>query len=116
MNFAIPEILRHQRHKHVDLLLLPAQSSREQRQAETFEAFETVDLVPAAEFFHEGVLGPAVGRPHEYALLQVYETCLSHHALVPVADVRAHGPAHLSPGFAQQLTPFVDVGAYVRVI
>jgi len=60
MDLPILEILRHQRHKHINLLLLPAQRAREERQAEALKAFEAVDLVPAAELFHERVFGPAV--------------------------------------------------------
>lgn len=116
MDLAILEILRHQRHKHINLFFLPPQRSREKRQAETLQPFEAVDLVPAAEFFHEGVFGPAVGRPHEHALLHVDETRFSHHFFVFVADVGAHGAAHFAAGFAEEFAPFVDVGAKVGAV
>jgi hypothetical protein len=116
MDLAIPKILRHKCDKHVDLFLLPAQFAREQRQAEALESFSAVDLVPAAELFHEGVFGPAVGRPHEHALLDVDEACFAHHVLVSVADIVAHGSARFATGFTQQLAPSVDVGADVCAI
>ena len=100
MDLAILEVFRHQRHKDVDFFFLPAKSAREKRQAEALEAFEAVDLVPAAELFHEGVFGPAVGRPHEHALLHVDEAGFAHQSLVLVADVGAHESAGLSAGFA----------------
>lgn len=111
MNLTILEILRHQRHKHIDFLFLPAQGTGEERQAEALEALEAVDLVPAAELFHERVFGPAVGRPHEHALLDVDEAGFAHECFVLVADVGAHESAGLAAGFAEELAPFVDVGA-----
>lgn len=116
VNLAILEVLRHQRHKHVDLLFLPPQSTGEECQAETFKPFEAIDLVPATELFHERILRPAIGRPHELALLHVDETCLAHEVLVFVADVGAHGPADLPTSFAEQLAPFMDVGSDVSAV
>lgn len=116
MDLAILEILRHQRNKNINLFLLPAQRAREKRQTKPLQALETIDLVPAAELFHERVFGPAVGRPHEHALLHVDETRFAHHFFVFIADVAAHGAAHFAPGFAEEFAPFVDVGAEVGAV
>lgn len=116
MDRPIVEILRHQRHKNIDLLLLPPQAPRQQRQAEALQALEAVDAVPAAQLLHEGVLGPRVLRPHEHALLHVDEARGLHPGDVVVADVGAHGAAHLAARFAEQRAPFVDVGAGVRAV
>jgi hypothetical protein len=111
MNLAILEILGDQRDKHIDLLLLPAQRAREKCQAEALKPFDAVDLVPAAQLFHERVFGPAVRRPHEHALLHVDEARFAHQFRVFVADVGAHGPPHFAARFAEEFAPFVDVGA-----
>jgi hypothetical protein len=101
VDLAILKVLSHQRHEDVDFLLLPAQSASKKCQAEAFEPFEAVDLVPATELLHEGVSGPAVGRPHEHALLNVDKTGFVHHVLILIADVGTHESACLSSGFAQ---------------
>jgi len=101
VDLAVPEVLRHQCHEDVDFLLLPAKSSCEKRQAEAFESFEAVDLVPATELLHERVFGPAVARPHEHALLDVDKAGFAHESLVLIADVGAHESACLSSGFAK---------------
>jgi hypothetical protein len=116
MNLAIPEILRHKRDKNINLLLLPPQRSREQCKTKPLKSLKTIDLVPAAQFFHERVFGPAVRGPHEHALLHVDEARFAHHLGVFVADVGAHGAPHFATGFAEEFAPFVDVGVEVRAI
>jgi hypothetical protein len=116
MNLTIPEILRHQRNKNINLLLLPPKRSRKQRKTKPLKSLKTIDLVPAAQFFHERVFGPAVRGPHEHALLHVHEARFAHQIGVFVADVGAHGAPHFAAGFAEEFAPFVDVGVEVRAV
>jgi len=87
MNLPILEVLRDLRNKHVHLLLPPTQPSRQQRQTEALQTIKAIDLVPAAQLFHERILRPAIRGPHEHALLDVDEAGFVHLLHVQVAGV-----------------------------
>lgn len=111
MDMAVGEVAGDLGDEHVYLGLTPTEGSRVQRETETLEAFHDVDLVPAAELLHEGVLGPGIGGPHEHALLDVDEAGLAHPRLVHLTNVRAHGAAQLARRLAEQLAPAHQVRA-----
>ena len=60
MNSPIPQIPTNLRHKNVNLLFLPPQSSNQQCQTEPFQSIKNIDLIPTPKLLHILIPRPTI--------------------------------------------------------
>lgn len=106
MDPPVLQLRPHLRHQHLHLLGLPLQPSRQQAQADAFEALEVRQQLELARFLERLVLRPRVRGRFEQRLLDVDKACF----LEPgkVVRVAGHGTVVFGRRFGDEGGPVAE--------
>ena len=112
MHPLVRKILPQQRHENPNLVDIPSQASREQRQAHRLTAPVEILIREPADFLVLLLLGPGVDRPFELADRDVDVTSLLHH-FREIENEAAEFDPQICSGFLEIKMPLHD-GRVVR--